>query len=175
MSIFLELTKLLTMEGAKAQRELLDLEERLRVFERQYQLSSDEFHRRFRAGEMGDSADMFEWSAFYQMRTSVRERLAMLRGGAALDAAAYLETIKLTLASSPVVRGVVIVQERSLPDQGFFQARLTLQNDNFAEHHQRTPGFPHHMHIGQEDHIEPGRSLGTVDLLDVIESEIAAQ
>jgi len=75
--------KLLTMEGAKAQRELLDLEERLRVFERQYQLSSDEFQRRFRAGEMGDSADMFEWSAFYQMRTSVRERLAMLRGGAA--------------------------------------------------------------------------------------------
>jgi len=75
--------KLLTMEGAKAQRELLDLEERLCAFERQYQLSSDEFYARFRAGELGDSADMFEWSAFCQMRTSVRERLDMLRGGAA--------------------------------------------------------------------------------------------
>ena len=73
--------KLLTMEGAKAQRELLDLEEQLCAFERQYQLSSDEFYQRFRAGEMGDAADMFEWSAFYQMRASVRERLDMLRGG----------------------------------------------------------------------------------------------
>jgi hypothetical protein len=75
--------KLLTMEGARAQRELLDLEERLAVFERQYQLSSDEFYRRFRAGERGDSADMFEWSAFYQMRTSVRKRLDTLRDEAA--------------------------------------------------------------------------------------------
>ena len=42
--------KLLTMESAKAQRELVDLEERLCAFERQYQLSSDEFYARFRAG-----------------------------------------------------------------------------------------------------------------------------
>ena len=74
--------KLLAMEAAKAQRELLDLEDGLRAFEAQYQLSSDEFYRRFRAGEMGDSADMFEWSAFYQMRDSIRKRLAMLHGEA---------------------------------------------------------------------------------------------
>jgi hypothetical protein len=50
-----------------------------------------------------------------------------------MDVAAYLEAIKLKLASSPIVRSVVIVQERSLPDQGFFRARLTLQNDDFVE------------------------------------------
>jgi len=50
-----------------------------------------------------------------------------------MDAAAYLETIKLRLASSPVVRSIVIVQERGLPDQGFFRARLTLKNDDFVE------------------------------------------
>ena len=71
--------KLLMIESAKAQRESLELEERLRAFEEQYQLSSDEFFQRFRAGEMGDSADMFEWSAFYQMWVSVRQRLATLQ------------------------------------------------------------------------------------------------
>jgi hypothetical protein len=50
-----------------------------------------------------------------------------------MDAAAYLETIKLKLASSPVVSSIVIVQERGLPDQGFFRARLTLNNDDFVE------------------------------------------
>ena len=29
-------------------------------------MSSAEFYRRFHAGELGDDADMFEWSAFYQ-------------------------------------------------------------------------------------------------------------
>ncbi|OIO90253.1 MAG: hypothetical protein AUK03_13345 [Anaerolineae bacterium CG2_30_64_16] len=129
-----------------------------------------------------------------------------------MDAAAYLETIKLTLASSPVVRSVVIMQERSLPDQGFFRARLTLQNDDFvevteyfvvergrvrtveyryqwmdatqqmlrkrwdnAEHHRSTPSFPHHVHVGDEDRVEPGRVLGIMELIGVIESEVAAQ
>jgi hypothetical protein len=68
----------MALEVAKAQRELADLEERLKAFEVQYRLPSDEFYRRFRAGEMGDSADMFEWSAFYQMRATVRKRLNAL-------------------------------------------------------------------------------------------------
>ncbi len=37
-------------------------------------MSSAEFMRRFAAGELGDSADMFEWSACYQMWLSVEER-----------------------------------------------------------------------------------------------------
>ena len=43
----------------------------------------EEFYARFRAGKMGDSADMFEWSAFYQMRASTLKRLQTLAGGAA--------------------------------------------------------------------------------------------
>lgn len=49
------------------QPELLDLENRLKNFESQYQMSSDEFYQRFRTGELGDEIDFFEWSVFYEM------------------------------------------------------------------------------------------------------------
>jgi hypothetical protein len=70
--------QLVTLEQDRTQRELTQIEQRLHTFEAQYHLSSDEFHRRFQAGEFGDSGDMFEWSAFYQMGLSVREQLAEL-------------------------------------------------------------------------------------------------
>ncbi len=70
--------KLVSMEHASLQREAENLEERLRTFEKLYGLSSIEFDQRFHAGEMGDEADMFEWSAFYQMWSSVQERLQTL-------------------------------------------------------------------------------------------------
>ena len=44
-----------------------------------------------------------------------------------------------------------------------------------AEHHRSTPNFPHHVHVGKEDRVESGRSLGIVELIGVIESEVAAQ
>ena len=49
------------------QTELLDLENRLKAFESQYQMSSDKFYQRFRSGELGDEIDLFEWSVFYEM------------------------------------------------------------------------------------------------------------
>lgn len=75
--------KLIAMESMALERELADLENHLREFELQYHLTSDDFYSRFRNGEMGDSADMFEWSAFYQMRASVLKRLETLRSEAA--------------------------------------------------------------------------------------------
>jgi len=70
--------KLIALERGRAQRELEQIEQRLRAFQAEHQLSSNEFHRRFQAGELGDSADMFEWSAFYQMWCSVRDQLTEL-------------------------------------------------------------------------------------------------
>ena len=75
--------KLIALEQDRARRELAQIEQRLRAFETQYQLSSEEFYRQFQAGALGDSADMFEWSAFYQMWLSVKEQLAALSGEAA--------------------------------------------------------------------------------------------
>ena len=71
--------KLVAMEQAGLETEAESLAAHLRAFEQRYQLSAAEFHRRFQAGELGDEADMFEWSAFYQMWLSVRERLETLR------------------------------------------------------------------------------------------------
>lgn len=77
------LDKIIAMEKASAQCELADLQERLQAFEAQYQMPSDEFYRRFRAGELGDAIDFVEWSSFYEMWASVRERLEALATEAA--------------------------------------------------------------------------------------------
>jgi len=41
-------------------------------------MPSEDFYRRFRAGKLGDAADFVEWSVFYEMWESVRERLEVL-------------------------------------------------------------------------------------------------
>jgi hypothetical protein len=71
--------KLVGIEQTRVEQELARLQERLRKFEEQYLISSAEFYRQFRAGEMGDEADYFEWSAFYQMWLSTREQLDLLK------------------------------------------------------------------------------------------------
>ena len=74
------LGKLLDFEREKAQRELCALQAELQRFETQYQQASAEFYQRFQRGELGDSADSFEWSACYDMYQAVSTRLTMLNG-----------------------------------------------------------------------------------------------
>lgn len=69
------LDKIIALERAIARRELADCQERLRAFEGRYQMTSEEFYSRFRAGELGDTMDMVEWSVFYEMWESVQARL----------------------------------------------------------------------------------------------------
>ena len=71
--------KLVGIEQTRVEQEAARLEERLHKLEEQYHLSSAAFYRKFRAGEMGDEADFFEWSAFYQMWLSTREQLDLLK------------------------------------------------------------------------------------------------
>ena len=75
----LTLDKIIAYEIANAQKETADLQKELQVFEAQYQISSDDFYRRFRQGEMGEDVDFVEWSAFYQMWLSVQQRLEILQ------------------------------------------------------------------------------------------------
>ena len=72
------LDKIIALERDTARRELAELRERLQSFETRYQLSSEAFYRRFRAGELGDAMDMVEWSVFYEMWESVQARLERL-------------------------------------------------------------------------------------------------
>ncbi len=69
--------KLLAMEIERAHAERRDLEARLADYERRYDMSSDEFYRRFRAGELGDGMDFVEWSVFYEMVQAI-ERVEAL-------------------------------------------------------------------------------------------------
>ena len=75
--------KLVGIERTRAEQELARLEDRLHQFEAQYHLASAKFYAQFRAGEMGDDADFFEWSAFYQMWLSTREQLDWLKASTA--------------------------------------------------------------------------------------------
>jgi hypothetical protein len=58
----------LLLQDRSAQTEQIgEVEQHLRAYEGQYQMSSDDFYRRFQAGELGDSADFFEWDTYYEM------------------------------------------------------------------------------------------------------------
>ena len=72
------LDKLLAAETERILAERRDLEARLSAYEKQFNMSSQEFYRRFRAGELGDEMDFVEWSVFYEMYQVARQRLDML-------------------------------------------------------------------------------------------------
>ena len=37
-----------------------------------------------------------------------------------------------------------------------------------VEHHPALPNFPHHVHVGGEDNVEPGERLSIIQLLDAL-------
>lgn len=63
----IQLPELSSKNAPTIPQDVLELKNRLQVFEAQYQMRSDDFYPRFRAGELGDSMDFFEWSVFYEM------------------------------------------------------------------------------------------------------------
>lgn len=58
------------------QQDILNLENRLKTFEAQYNMSSSNFYQQFKAGKLGDAMDFFEWSVFYEMWDNTQEQLA---------------------------------------------------------------------------------------------------
>ena len=75
----LSLSKIIAHEIAITKQQAAELQTDLQQFETQYEMSSAEFYQKFRAGELGDNIDFVEWSSFYQMSCSVRERLQILQ------------------------------------------------------------------------------------------------
>lgn len=72
------LDKIIALESARTRQELTEIQARLEALEREYRMSSEDFYGRFRAGELGDAADFFEWSAFFDMAQALRQRLQKL-------------------------------------------------------------------------------------------------
>jgi len=67
--------KLISLEIKQCYAELQRLAARLAEYERQYNMSSVDFYRRFRAGELGDDMDFMEWSVFCDMHQATQKRL----------------------------------------------------------------------------------------------------
>lgn len=74
------LRKVIARQIARDEADLRRVEEALAEFEKRYGQSSEEFWRRFQAGQIADSADAMEWNAFYKMRQRLIARLSLLRG-----------------------------------------------------------------------------------------------
>ena len=73
------LQKLIRLHVQKYERHLVDVRRELEPFEQQYGMSSAEGHRRFMAGEMGDSADIMECMGLYEDVLLYEDRLATLQ------------------------------------------------------------------------------------------------
>ena len=72
------LKKLLTHEADLCREQLGKIRNDLAELEAQYGLSSDEFIRRYRAGQTDDRMDYVEWASLVQMRDNLLERLHLL-------------------------------------------------------------------------------------------------
>ncbi len=44
-----------------------------------------------------------------------------------------------------------------------------------VEHHPDLPNFPHHVHVGEEENVKPGKRLNLIQLLDALTGEISAE
>ncbi len=53
---------------------------KLRTFEEQYHLTSDEFLIKFNNGQLGDDEDYFEWLAYINYYDDWRQNLTILNG-----------------------------------------------------------------------------------------------
>lgn len=73
-----QLNKLLHREAMECQRQIAQLAERLAVFEQQYHESSEDFLRRWQAGQTQDSFDYTEWASLAQARQFLQARLKLL-------------------------------------------------------------------------------------------------
>lgn len=73
------LAKIIELERSHALQQASELQAKLQAYETQYQMTSEVFCQRFNTGELGDSIDFVEWSAFYDMWQSVQTRIGVLQ------------------------------------------------------------------------------------------------
>lgn len=73
------LRKLIHLHLQKYERQMEEMQRDLEPFERQYGMKSEEGHRRFMEGKLGDAADIVEWMGLYDNVLLYRERIETLR------------------------------------------------------------------------------------------------
>lgn len=73
------LDKLASIEKDKLKNELREIDNRIKQFETNYGLSSNEFYKQFYAGHTGDSLDEMEWISFIDIRSAIQKRIDILK------------------------------------------------------------------------------------------------
>lgn len=73
------LRKLMHLHLQKYERELEAVRRELEPFEKQYGMSSEEGHRQFAKGKLGDTAEIMEWMGLYDNALLYQERIKTLR------------------------------------------------------------------------------------------------
>lgn len=73
------LRKLIHLHLQKYERQMEEMQRELEPFEKKHGMTSEECHRRFRAGKLGDTADIVEWMGLYDNVLLYRERIETLR------------------------------------------------------------------------------------------------
>ncbi len=71
------LNKAVEYEVSQSQTQLTEIEKVLADYEKQFNLSTVEFFKRYAAGQTDDSAESVEWASLAQMAESIRKRLAL--------------------------------------------------------------------------------------------------
>ncbi len=79
---FLEnaLHKVIERQVARDEADLQHVNEVLAEFEQKHRIASEEFQRRYEAGQIADDANWMEWNVFLKMRQRLQSRLSLLRG-----------------------------------------------------------------------------------------------
>lgn len=72
------LQRIVARQIARDQADLRQIQAELTHFEREYSLTSDQFWKQYRAGEMADTADYMEWNVLIKSKQRVQERLRVL-------------------------------------------------------------------------------------------------
>jgi len=72
------LTKLLSVVLNQYQLRLERYARDLRDYEERYHMDTPAFHERFDAGELGDSADFFEWDGLYDLQRDLTGKIHRL-------------------------------------------------------------------------------------------------
>lgn len=55
------------LEKSNPVDDLLELAEELREYEQKYNMTSEEFYKRFQRGELGDAMDFMDWAGAYDL------------------------------------------------------------------------------------------------------------
>jgi hypothetical protein len=69
------LNKLVDMETSRVRMQLEEIERVMADYERQYGMKTDEFFKKFDAGQIGDGMDFVEWASLSKMAKHLRHVL----------------------------------------------------------------------------------------------------